>query len=145
MLKREPTLRLVDLHRGHADIENNTVDERPIHQMPIPTWPIRRIPVLHQHPANVLIHLAERLVDQPQPVAITPTNSSARANRRDVAVERHDAAIGPVEDCRRVSTSPERPVDEDLAVGWGKRLEHLGQQDRDMPRAVPISPIRTGT
>ena len=133
--EREAALGLVELHRGDADVEHDAVDR---------SWP---------QLARDGVEIGEAIFDQRQPAAGVLDEIGAERDRRLVAVDADDLAVGGVEDRARIAAGAEGAVDIDAAVTdvevirtparrareCGGLVRQRQQQSRRRPPSFPCS------
>ena len=103
--EREAALGLVELHRGHAEIEHDAVDRGVAEFL------------------RDAIERGEALLDQRQPAAGRLDQTGAVRDRALVAVDADDLRIGGGEDRAAVAAGAEGAVDVDAAVANVQQLE----------------------
>ena len=111
--QREAARRLVELHRGNANVEHNS---------------IHRVDAEAPHD---LVEIAEARFDELKPAAGRRSERFAGANGRWVAIE-GDHPCAMVEQRARVAPAPECAIDIKAAGARIERLHRLLEQDRNM-------------
>src|SRR5581483_4001738 len=104
--------RLIELHRGYADIHDDTVDSGKT----LGGANAREVgeTVFHQRQPSL------RLVDQIE----------TAGDRRAIAVDSNDAAVLGVKDRTAVAACPEGRIDIDAAGSRIQQRDHLAEKDR---------------
>ncbi len=115
--QRKAALRLVELHRRDADVEHDSVG------------------LLEAEGLRDRAEVAEARFDQAQPAARSRDEIGAAANGGGIAVER-DNVRAAVEQRPRIAAGAERCVDDQRPFARLKRLENLGEENRDMTRSL---------
>ena len=109
--EREPAFRLVELHRGDADVEHHAVNGCEVPR------------------AGVALEVGEATFDQPETPARRFRQCRTSSERRRIAVDRQHPTAA-LEDRPAVSAPAEGAVDVAAARHNAEVLQHLGQEDR---------------
>src|ERR1019366_4645361 len=108
-LERKSPRRIIDLERGDADIENNAVQR--VH------------PGLGQQGQ----HVAKAAVRQMQPARVLGCQAGTAGDRRFIALDRPDMALGAVEDRPRITAAAECAIQIHRPVARVQWRQPLGQ------------------
>ena len=125
--ERKPANGLIKLHRGHANIEHDTIQRSRCDRL--------RRNVIARICSTDVFHSGEFSLDQLQPAAIGRNHALPSSNRCGVTVQCDHTAIGCIKNGPRIPASAKGAVEKNTAVFGLQSRQNFSQQHRDMRRS----------